>query len=132
MKSFCYLPLLIAAISLPAHAYELATHGRLTHEAYKRSVLKPDSELLKDLGIKDITTFGTSYYDISGDQIEQREKQDFEQSNNRMPEEVDPLSLPGWLMRGAIREDDYARAFGVWVAPPILRTTPINPRPFGA
>ncbi len=107
MKSFRYLLLLTAAISLPAHAYELATHGRLTHEAYKRSVLKSDSELLKGLGIKDITTFGTSYYDISGDQVVQREKNDFEQSAKRMPEEVDPISLPGWLLRGAIREDDY-------------------------
>jgi hypothetical protein len=106
MKSIRHLLLLIMVLSLPVHAYELATHGRLTYEAYKRSMLKPDSDLLKDLSIKDIATFGTSYYDISGDQVAQREKNDFEQSAKRMPEEVDPISLPGWLLRGAIREDD--------------------------
>ncbi len=104
---YCFL-LLAASVVAPADAYELGTHGRLTFEAYKRSVIKADSSLLRELGVKDDSNpFGTTYYDVAGDQVRSREKHDFEESARRMPEEVDPLSVPGWLLRGAIREDDY-------------------------
>src|SRR3990172_11080160 len=109
------------------HAYELATHGRMTYEAFKRSVLNPnpndpnDPQFLKKiLGIeKGGNPFGNIYYDITGDSIRERTSQPFEedQAAGRMPPNTEPLSVEGWLLRGAIREDDYARAFGVWVAP---------------
>ena len=40
---------LLAVAGSTAYAYELGTHGALTYEAYKRSVLT-DSEFLKQLG----------------------------------------------------------------------------------
>src|SRR3989344_6614977 len=104
-----------------ADAYELGTHARITYKAYEQSVLKKDSQLIKNLGI-DLSDpdnpFGTQYYDISGSDIWAREITPFEEGF--MTERPDnpnpalpwgnnplPLSLPGWLLRGAIREDDY-------------------------
>jgi hypothetical protein len=103
-----YCILCLQSISLSVGSYELATHARLTNEAYKLSVINFDSKQLKDFGIHNIgNPFGESYYDMSGSLIRSRKKNEFEQSKNRMPEDVDPLSIQGWLMRGAIREDDY-------------------------
>lgn len=115
MSSSRYCILLLAvSVALPADAYELGTHGRLTFEAYKRSVVKVDPSLLRDLGVQDINNpFGTTYYDVAGNEVRSRAKHDFEQSAGRMPEEVDPLSVPGWLLRGAIREDDLGTILGV-------------------
>ncbi|MEX2164323.1 MAG: hypothetical protein WD823_08785 [Sulfuricaulis sp.] len=107
MKTIRFVFFLAVLVSYSANAYELATHGRLTNEAYKHSVLVKDPELLKQLGIKDKpNAFGESYYDVSGSEVRERQKNDFEESRDRMPREVNPLSLPGWLLRGAIREDD--------------------------
>jgi Tol biopolymer transport system component len=95
-----------------ASAYELGTHGRLTHEAYKRSVLS-DSRFLSDLGIQNgRNPFGETYYDVSGSVIRERVRQQFEQQGMRMPGGVEPLSVEGWLMRGAIREDDLGQILG--------------------
>ena len=110
-----YILLLIASVVVPANAYELGTHGRLTFEAYNRSVVKADSSLLGELGVQGISNpFGTTYYDMAGDEVRSRAKHDFEQSAGRMPEEVDPLSIVGWLLRGAIREDDLGFLFSVF------------------
>src|SRR5229473_214697 len=95
-----------------ANAHELATHGRLTHEAFKRSKLA-DAELLRELGTQNgQNPFGTAYYDVSGADVRERQFQLFEQNLGRMPRGTEPLSIPGWLMRGAIREDDVGFAFG--------------------
>src|SRR3990167_6758199 len=100
-----------------ANAYELGTHARLTYKAYEQSVLNKDSQLIKDLGI-DLSDpnnpFGTQYYDISDSDIRERDITSFEDGymNDRknpnpvIPIGTDPRSLPGWLLRGAIREDD--------------------------
>lgn len=101
--------------SSSTHAYELATHGALTYEAFKRSILNPnpndpqDPQLLsKVLGIKNgVNPFGDIYYDVSGTDARERKVALFEQDKNRMPEGTRPLSVEGWLMRGAIREDDW-------------------------
>ncbi len=88
-----------------AHAYEVATHARLTEVAYFRSVLG-NSEFLKQVGINaaDPEPFGIVYYDVSGMEVKERERYAFER--RFMPESALPLSVEGWLMRGAIREDD--------------------------
>ena len=111
----------IAVVVLSTHfvanAYELGTHARLTYKAYEQSVLNKDSQLIKDLGI-DLSDpnnpFGTQYYDVSGSDMQVRDISPFEEGfmNDRnnpnpvIPVGTDPLSLPGWLLRGAIREDD--------------------------
>lgn len=102
------------------HAYELATHGRLTYEAFKRSVLNPDLQNPQDpkilenaLGIRiSENPFGNIYYDIAESTVKERTSQLFEQDpqQQRMPLEIQPLSVEGWLTRGAIREDDVAYA----------------------
>lgn len=111
-------PLLIGiAISLyrPVFAYELATHGRMTNEAFNTSRLATDSQLLNDLGFSKDTLLGEDYFDISGATIQPRSTKPFESSFKRMPEGVDPRSLSGWLMRGAIREDDLGSVAGIQI-----------------
>jgi len=103
------IPLVLLAAAEPTvYAYELGTHGALTHEVYKRSVLA-DSEFLKQLGVENgVNPFGPIYYDISATETRERTRQPFEedQAARRMPPGTEPLSIEGWLMRGAIREDD--------------------------
>ena len=115
----------------PAVAYELSTHARVTYKAYEASALVQDQNLIKDLGIDTYVlsspdnVFGQNYFDISGSSANVRSRNSFEQvimddSNNPnpiIPRNIKEKSLPGWLMRGAIREDDYATAFGIWKAP---------------
>lgn len=71
-----------------------------------------DPRLLeKVLGITNgANPFGNVYFDIAGTTVQERASQLFEQDPNarRMPEGVEPLSVEGWLMRGAIREDDVS------------------------
>ncbi|MHB1233846.1 MAG: hypothetical protein ACYCZQ_14865, partial [Burkholderiales bacterium] len=94
------------------NAYELGTHGRLTYEAYKRSVLS-DVQILSDWGLENgKNPFGEFYYDVSGATVNERSRHLFEQQLDRMPNGAEPLSLEGWLMRGAIREDDVPAANG--------------------
>lgn len=103
---------LCIALILPSsgNGYELGTHARLTNEAYLRSVLATDAALLPGLDVQAIgNAFGETYYDMSGAIVEERMKDDFEESGKRMPSGINPLSVPGWLMRGAIREDDHVR-----------------------
>jgi hypothetical protein len=111
-----FLALLLACGWSLAYAYELATHGHMTYEAFKRSVLNPypndpnDPQFLKKtLGIDNgANPFGNVYFDIAGNSIRERTSQPFEedQAAGRMPPNTEPLSVEGWLMRGAIREDD--------------------------
>jgi len=86
----------------------------VTQHAYQNSISKRDSSLLLDLGISDISPrdpFGKRYLDISGGRIEEREGQMFSTDKARIPGIVAPFSIQGWLMRGAIREDDYLSNF---------------------
>ena len=61
---FLILPFLV---SLPASAYELDTHARMTEAAFARSVLA-DAQFIRGLGIDgdDLSPFGLAYYDVSG------------------------------------------------------------------
>lgn len=112
----CFFIAILAGLSASAHAYELATHGWLTYEAYKRSIFlrnqdnSKDSLLAKRLGVdlENTNVFGITYFDVLGSEVRERTANSFESKGKRMPDGVDPLSLPGWLMRGAIREDDTA------------------------
>lgn len=98
-------------------AHELATHGALTYRAFQQSNLNQDTGLLIGLGIATSTNpFGDVYYDMAGGELRERTADRFERSIITLDLErtlgpVDPLSIPGWLMRGAIREDDVGFAF---------------------
>ena len=111
----------IAALFAVAHAdaYELATHARMTQAAASRSVLS-DAQFYKSLGIDSIVLnpaggfatnpFGDSYYDVSGNTVNARQADpngvQFDVRFLGLPDGLE-LTLPAWLMRGAIREDDY-------------------------
>jgi len=110
MKIYIFVRLIFVACLLNmdvVSAYELATHARITEQSFQRSVLNLEPSLLQDFGIKDtLNAFGESYYDMSGSQLKERIQNIFEKKI--MPNKgEDFLSIKGWLMRGAIREDDY-------------------------
>lgn len=107
MKRICHIMVAVFLLGISeTHAYELATHGHLTYQAFKQSILA-DPGFLIELGLENgKDPFGEIYYDINGNVIAERSAQLFEQQENRMPEGTAPLSIEGWLMRGAIREDD--------------------------
>lgn len=105
----------------PASAYELGTHARLTYTAYMESALAQDQSLIQSLGIdlnlgaNQNNPFGDIYYDVSGTTVRERPADTFEarfmveRKDNPspiLPARLSRLSLPGWLLRGAIREDD--------------------------
>lgn len=95
-------------------AYELTTHGAMTNEAYRRSTLS-NLSFIRMLGIDDTVAdpFDARYYDVSGGNVYSREV--FGDYEGRIIRKVGvpPLSIPGWLMRGAIREDDLGYILGV-------------------
>ena len=90
-------------------AYELATHGSITNHAFGLSVLNGDY-LVNGLGIiNSVDLFGLSYYDVSGSNVSIRDRDSFENSiiETDLKLASESLTLKGWLMRGAIREDDH-------------------------
>lgn len=97
--------------------YELATHAAITLNAYSISILTTDTQTLSNLGLLgNPIDLGSDYFDISGMNALRRSAKGFEGKiiDNL---KVNRTTLPGWLMRGAIREDDYASVFGNWKAP---------------
>lgn len=104
----------LLGIFVNANAYELATHARLSQHSIQRSTLTDGSVLVDVLGLKDTSTdiLGDHYYDLlispdgSVKDITERFKKSYSTENKRIPDNVDSISIQGWLMRGAIREDD--------------------------
>jgi hypothetical protein len=105
--------------SLNSFAYEVSTHAVITQKAYEKSKLATSPNLAKRLGfvVRDKNdVFGTKYYDVNGVDALER----FAGSPGFAPTTyellilnppalrfaIPPLSLPGWLARGAVREDD--------------------------
>lgn len=108
MKTWIYVIFFTLLTQIPelAGAYELFTHAAITQAAFARSLLN-DAGFRSDLGMPEAPEpFGNVYFDVSGaNEVRQRHDWDFEGSIiNHLG--VDKLSLKGWLMRGAIREDD--------------------------
>lgn len=88
-------------------AYEHATHGAITNQAFNNSILN-NADFQLELGLPDeVEPFGSSYYDISDTIVNVRLESDFEAGIIKNNLNINPLSLSGWLMRGAIREDDW-------------------------
>jgi len=92
-----------------ANAFEVTTHAVMTSQAWSRFIAS-DPGALNRLGLVDLeNAFNISaYYDFrpgSGDVAISRNTLDFEFKKIREIGEK-PFSISGWLMRGAIREDD--------------------------
>lgn len=122
--------LLIATMS-NLKAYELPVHGRVTNEVYKRSILS-DPEFINRLGIENGKyPFGVTYYDfnISDRDVKEWTVDDFETEDRRMPINADPLSIEGWLMRGAIREDDFVAGLKFFICR-VLEENPQGQDPY--
>jgi hypothetical protein len=108
-----------------ASPYELGTHARLTYEAYQRSALGSGSKLAQ-LGVVDLhQIFGEGYieFDASNTNSLRRRRYDFENTygvRSRISVTVNPVSPftaaiyrpVGWMMAGAVREDDGAPLLG--------------------
>ncbi len=117
-----YLFVLIL-VSFPVQAFELATHGYMTYHSFEKSDLFENPETFKDLGVHSEMTLGGSaesreifYYDFSDTTSDIRRVDIF--STTYIPSTNDKqgndfkssLNPSGWLMRGAIREDDNTDA----------------------
>ena len=96
-------------------AFEIATHATITNQAYLRSRLGTDLTLSRQLGIdthlyqgiQTLAPFSDNYFDFSGVAIGRRNRNPYEEDVLRsIGLRSDSLLLNGWLMRGAIREDD--------------------------
>lgn len=130
--------ILAAVIGVVYHrdtqGFELAAHSRLTRHAFERSLLREDPGLLAALGLPGATSFlGSIHFDAepgTAGQVKERIAHSFDSSKHFL-DGLDPGSIPAWLVRGAIREDDLSLlgCIGAITANAVhLRTTECNPR----
>ena len=109
----CIFLVLVSSLN-SAESYELATHGRMTEAAYARLTSEVQFGLFSRIGVDQYSTsspFGKNYADVSAGRIELRSATTFEEDGGRMRDRGDSLTIKGWLMRGAIREDDVLAGF---------------------
>ena len=115
--------------------YELATHAAITFNAYNRSKLALDLQLRRDLGIDwylvdpsvpnasfdkaygTTIPFNLKFYDSNSSTDTERQANPFEFKIIKSFD-VPPLTLPGWLMRGSVREDDSGDILGNYFGEP--------------
>jgi hypothetical protein len=113
-----------AVIAPSASSYELTTHAAMTYNAYTQSKLGTDRAVARDLGIdwfladpglnfdswdstfKSTNPFGKTYIDSSGIDKSREIQESFEGKIIESDLGVPQVTLPGWLMRGAVREND--------------------------
>ncbi|KAB2839598.1 MAG: hypothetical protein F9K47_15570, partial [Burkholderiales bacterium] len=129
MKSL-WLAAGLVTLTLPgtSGAYDVATHARLSWEAYLMAQINQDSAKRAQLGLREgsYTDLGTSYYDVSKAEERPREAHNFDWSGGKFPavqntaRETVWVIPPGWLMRGAVREDDAGYIYG-WGAQIVSR-----------
>lgn len=114
-----------AMLSSGVHAYEIGTHARITQEAALRSSMylggSPRREFFRQWGLDFVLSqsgtfvpnpFGDGSYDISGDTMHLRPTGPYEtRAMSVLPAER--LTVPAWLMRGVVREDDLGYLLGV-------------------
>ena len=123
----------VLSAPLPAAAFELAAHSRLTYHAVLRSELAQHPSLLASLGLDDyVSDLGKLYFDFAsgGASVYERSAHRFD-SEEPLGIGANPYAVLSWLIRGAIREDDLTLAgcIGATVANAVhLRSTECNPR----
>jgi hypothetical protein len=113
---------LFACSLQPALGYDVATHAFITNAAFAKSKLASPTQL-QELGIDRYTNnvegstqgapFGRWYFDVQGANVVLRpvdsvaaERYEREVMLDAHLAEEDRFKLSGWLVRGAIREDD--------------------------
>jgi hypothetical protein len=133
LKILVALTAATVVFSPTSSSYELATHGLLTYKAFATSGLRQGSDLRGSLGVEVYeaatdpeqrkSPLGATYFDFVGIDVRVRQAnalasdgKPFDKTKmvsiNRpdmtteFSADRDNLLLPGWLMRGAIREDD--------------------------
>ncbi len=119
---FAFLVGVAVTSSMPAIAYELGTHARLTQMAITSSILN-SAKFADSLGIdsNSLSPFGNEYYDLHGGTTITRTRETNVFESQFIPLQRDQLlTLPAWLMRGAIREDDYTFGPNPWFLDPDL------------
>ena len=104
---------------IAANAYELATHARLSWNGYLQSRLNLDAAKRGSLGLPkgSYTDLGGTFRDNAPDgRSYDRGVKAYDFDNDKFPpvtgvdNEVVRVIPPGWLMRGAVREDDISKA----------------------
>src|SRR5471030_706455 len=105
----------------PTCAYEVTTHAKISNAAYLQARLGSDPSLISSLGLAEWTfpltqdvPFGGLYYDVSGPTIYSRVASDYEANLLKRADLGlfnDRFRINGWLMRGAVREDDAVFPF---------------------
>ncbi len=113
---------LIVSVS-SAQGYELATHARLSYEGYLKSQLNQNHAKRGSLALPEgsYTNLGLAFYDNAQDgrtYVRAAARYDWDQHKfpvgwgpeGEISEELLRVIPPGWLMRGAVREDDISKA----------------------
>ncbi len=110
-------------------AFGLFTHGLITDRAYQLSALGSSPNGLTKLGLQDLdNAFGDTYYDFTSGSTTTRSVNNYERS--LMPKgDIDNnyRRIRGWILRGAIREDDGALPLLTFSTQPYFA----DPDPFG-
>ena len=120
MKIYRYLSFAFAAVlvSLDLAAYELATHARLSWNGYLHSQLNLNAAKRGSLGLPkgSYSDLGSIYYDNREDgQSRLRSVTRYDWDRDKFPpvdgthKDIVRVIPPGWMMRGAVREDDVGR-----------------------
>lgn len=110
--------------TMPAQAYELATHARMQYSAYLQSRLDKHHPTRAALALPQgsYTLLGKYYCDLSNEGVcRPRSAFDYDWNNDKFPvfehSSMRPELLEqfpvGWMMRGAVREDDVSRTLNV-------------------
>ena len=123
-----FFVLAVSCVTLSASAFELTTHAALTNRAYAISTLGSQPSHLTQLGLVNLPSpFERSYYDFTSILISKRAENAYELSKFVPGSEGDRLRINGWLMRGAVREDDGGLAAAIRAGEPYLT----DPDPYG-
>lgn len=122
---FRYFFLIAVSLCLErvSFAYEIGTHAKITQQAYVLSTLQT-SDKLKQLGLLDLTGIvGKEFTEFTGAQEQTRRQFQFERNvmfnaiferkNDALGYPVFPYRPVGWLVTGAIREDDGSVVYGL-------------------
>jgi hypothetical protein len=111
---------LCVLISMPCAAFDINTHAAMTAEAIKQSKITASpntSAVFRKLGLYDRdSAIGSAYIDF-GSVPTRRSTTKFEKDIMDDVGDTDatglvlplPHSIPGWIVRGAIREDDNTK-----------------------
>lgn len=107
MRSILGCALIGAAFAAPSNAYELRTHALISYEAVKKSRLWNDVSVTRDLGLQlSDPALSSLYYDLRGTERRERSPDRFETERFPIGSGVGSFEITGWILRGAIREDD--------------------------